>query len=1018
MNEKTSITTIKREIKKGMLCADMCGVKKEQICFVKAEVQNLTKRDHYQFYLQDKEQKEKHYLCILNPSFAMVLGVPEKGRVYDFFLAPYGNDDRYFVFFFMTEDREGIFGEYLQRVNRKPDVEVLLAYLQYSDEQKRSVEEQQKVKKYVRTDTNLPGDTVFFQIPELRCKYELTKEHYPPEQRRYIEGMFRRYESSGDSKEKQHAQECLKYYLSINTRDSTIPPLDIQKIRRMVKKSFYGMEAVTRRIIEILVAGQKKGNSSCRILLVGNPGTGKTGIVHAVSEAIGRKLILIEGSAMQSGLDLLGTDYSYDKAEPGQMATQLLRMGNMECTVLIDELDKMGRDARDGDCMNALISLLEGYDTYLEGRLDVRNTIFMATANSLYGIPDAVLNRFEIIRIPDYDFETKVKIAEKYTLPDLLKQYGIGGKTLKIHRSVLEILARNYCGDAGMRDIKRYLEKMIQKVIVLFREKKQQKVTISAGNYKVFLEEEPDRENLRIRYNAQCEKYDSRERVVMEELFSKLNSPYISTQEKKVIRKKLKYHLDSCPENESTEKTDLRELYRILETTHFGMRETKKAIIRAYAAQKQPCFRFLLYGPMGTGKTSLVNAMGKALGMPVIRINCNGLQDVSVLKGFLDSWSRADSGAVIKGMAEHGTRRVLIHLDELDKTARGKNGEVEAVFMELLDDSKIWHDLFLDYPVSLDSVSFIATANDPQRISPVLLDRFRMIPITGYEPWEKRIIALNYILPRILRECGYENLNICLENEGIEYLTEICKTESGVRGLERGLRTAVEALIEEHIHTGETEFSITRSLVEKEIGIYLTQDEAGPGKKECAHGIARLLTVCQGVGEVACVEATLLEQNEIMVTGNVEEDIRESVQVIRTLVEDMTRICGKGIHVHYGNLGQKKEGPSGGVSTFVAVYSAYTFQKVPMNMAFTGEVTLKGYITSVGAVKEKILAAENYGCSKIFLPERNFYSLPEQFRKMRKIELVPVNHVQEIVEVLFKSENLNGIVKTDRTSCN
>lgn len=164
---------------------------------------------------------------------------------------------------------------------------------------------------------------------------------------------------------------------------------------------------VTERIVEILMAAKKSGNSASCILLVGSPGTGKTELVHAIAHGVNRPVVTIEGSAMSSGLDLIGEDKVYDKAEPGAATLQFFRAGTTNVVLLLDEVDKMGHLHRDGDCYNALLSLLQGYDLYLEGRIDISSTLVIATANSIEGIPEAVINRFEVIHIPDYDFNTR-----------------------------------------------------------------------------------------------------------------------------------------------------------------------------------------------------------------------------------------------------------------------------------------------------------------------------------------------------------------------------------------------------------------------------------------------------------------------------------------------------------------------------------------------------------------------------------------------------------------------------------
>ena len=466
------------------------------------------------------------------------------------------------------------------------------------------------------------------------------------------------------------------------------------------------------------------------------------------------------------------------------------------------------------------------------------------------------------------------------------------------------------------------------------------------------------------------------------------------------------------PYEENREKVGIESFYRTLEESHFGMEAVKRQIIRSYYSEKQPNFRFLFYGPAGTGKTSLINAVGKALDIPVVRINCNGLYDVSVLKGTPDLYGNGDCGAVIRGMSKKRTRRVLIHLDEIDKGLKhGGSGDIESVLMELLDDGRIWHDTFLDFPINMDSVSFIATCNSLNEISPILLDRFRLIPVMGYEPCEKKQIASDYILPRLVRRSGYDNLQIHMDAAAAEYLVDYCAPGRGVRGLEHCLRTAVEALIEEYCSSGKEELYISKCLLEKEIGSAVEKEDECPYKDTKAVGIAKGIGVCNGIGRIMTVEATVLDRNEIVITGSVEEDTRESVLVIRTLVETMTSIQGKGLHIHFGTIGERKCGPSAGLSVFAATYSAYTGLPVPMDLALTGEVTLKGYVTGVGGVEEKIRGAQKSGCGLICVPKQNYTEKVEALCENSETKVLPIYHVKEVLKHVFgEGEGKDGVI--------
>lgn len=967
------------------------------IC-VESEVYNLWKNLLYEFHIIDQEDECRRLNCCLEMMLAKQLGEPLEGEIYCFFLALDEETELYHVRSYIKTSDKPILREYLERVGRNPDNKVLAAFSGMTEEQKESLKRQLDSPEYAEGERDERPAPIFNTESELKCKYALVKGHYTPKSREYIEGKFAVLQKSSDSKEKHHAKECLKYFLTINSGVQKGFSFSADSLRKEISASLYGMETVTERIVEILMAARRSGNSNCRILLVGSPGTGKTEMVHGVSRGINRPIVTIEGSAMRSGLDLIGEDKIYDKSEPGAATLQFFRAGTTDVVLLIDEVDKMGKDARDGNCFNALLSLLEGYDTYLEGCLDLSSTLVFATANSLYGIPDAVVNRFEVIHIPDFDFERKIKISEEYCVPKLLRKYHLSEDELRINKDVIEIVARQYCSDAGMRDTLKYLEMIFQKVLANNAEGL---VSVNTENIKEYLAVKPDKTNLRVLYNNQYQYYSEEERREIEGMFSTMASPAADSKERMTIRRKLEYHIYMNPYEENREKVDIESFYRTLEESHFGMEAVKRQIIRSYYSEKQPNFRFLFYGPAGTGKTSLINAVGKALDIPVVRINCNGLYDVSVLKGTPDLYGNGDCGAVIRGMSKKRTRRVLIHLDEIDKGLKHGGAEnIESVLMELLDDGRIWHDTFLDFPINMDSVSFIATCNSLNEISPILLDRFRLIPVMGYEPCEKKQIASDYILPRLIRRSGYDNLRIHMDDTAAEYLVD-CAPGRGVRGLEHCLRTAVEALIEEYCSSGKEELYISKCLLEKEIGSAVEKEDECPCKDTKAVGIAKGIGVCNGTGRIMTVEATVLDRNEIVITGSVEGDTRESVLVIRTLVETMTSIHGKGLHIHFGTIGERKCGPSAGLSVFAATYSAYTGLPVPMDVAFTGEVTLKGYVTGVGGVEEKIRGAQKSGCSLICVPKQNYTEKVEELCENSETKVLPIYHVKEVIKHVF-----------------
>lgn len=307
------------------------------IC-VESEVYNLQKNLLYEFHIIDQEDERRRLNCCLEMMLAKQLGEPMDGEKYCFFLALDEETELYHVQSYIKTSDKPILREYLERVGYNPDNKVLTAFSGMTKEQKESLKRQLDSPEYAQKERDERPAPIFNTESELKCKYELVNGHYSPKSREYIEGKFAVLQKSSDSKERHHAKECLKYFLTINSGVQKGFSFSADSLRKEINASLYGMETVTERIVEILMAARRSGNSNCRILLVGSPGTGKTEVVHAVSRGINRPIVTIEGSAMRSGLDLIGEDKIYDKSEPGAATLQFFRAGTTDVVLLIDEV--------------------------------------------------------------------------------------------------------------------------------------------------------------------------------------------------------------------------------------------------------------------------------------------------------------------------------------------------------------------------------------------------------------------------------------------------------------------------------------------------------------------------------------------------------------------------------------------------------------------------------------------------------------------------------------------------------
>ncbi len=451
----------------------------------------------------------------------------------------------------------------------------------------------------------------------------------------------------------------------------------------------------------------------------------------------------------------------------------------------------------------------------------------------------------------------------------------------------------------------------------------------------------------------------------------------------------------------SVENDDAESITKALNESHYGLTEIKERIAE-YATLKRNSENvaspiICLVGPPGVGKTSIAMAIANCLNRKFYKISVGGLNDSTELIGSRKTYLGAMPGKIMQAIMKCDVKNPLILIDEVDKLVKDYKGDPAATLLEILDESqnKFFVDNYIEEPFDLSEVLFILTANEIDKIPNTLLDRMEIITIDSYSVYEKIDIAKNYLLKAIFEEY---NVNFKVSKEVLEYIVTKYTKEPGVRELKRIL----EKLVRKTFVYESGMKSITINLANK----YLGKEIVNYLPKIRDYGIANTLAYTTLGGLTSHVEVSKYPGNgKLTITGNTGDILKESVEVVKSFLTSDYEIDTNSfnIHVHFMAGSLKKDGPSAGVSVAVAMLSLFEKKLVDGDIAFTGEITLKGEILPVGGIKEKLIAAASEGIKTIFIPKANemdLIDIPENVFNLVTIKLV--SDFTEIYDFLFR----------------
>jgi ATP-dependent Lon protease len=413
-------------------------------------------------------------------------------------------------------------------------------------------------------------------------------------------------------------------------------------------------------------------------------------------------------------------------------------------------------------------------------------------------------------------------------------------------------------------------------------------------------------------------------------------------------------------------------------------------------------------GPPGVGKTSLGQAIAKALGRKFYRLSLGGMRDEAEIRGHRRTYIGALPGRILQGLKTVGTNNPVFMMDEIDKVGDDYRGDPSSALLEVLDpeQNSSFSDHYMNLPFDLSKVMFITTANRSDTIPRPLLDRMEVIQLSGYTLEEKKVIARKYLLPRQITENGLKARQIKLKDEMLEVIISKYTHEAGVRNLERALGQICRKIARKIAEGGKGPYSISANTIDRYLGPpkYLPETELDTSLQP---GLVIGLAWTEVGGELLHIETAVLPgKGKLILTGHLGDGMKESAQAALSYCrsrKDELNVTAEyfdqiDIHIHVPAGAIPKDGPSAGITMATALFSAISQQPVKKKFAMTGEVTLRGRVLPIGGLKDKSLAALRAGIDNIIIPhdnEKDLVEIPEELRK--KITFHPVQHMDEVI---------------------
>lgn len=487
------------------------------------------------------------------------------------------------------------------------------------------------------------------------------------------------------------------------------------------------------------------------------------------------------------------------------------------------------------------------------------------------------------------------------------------------------------------------------------------------------------------------------------------------SQEGNVLRTYIETLLELPWKKMSKDNDDIRHAEKILNEDHYGLEQVKERILEYLAVRtltkKGTSPIICLVGPPGTGKTSIARSVARALGKKYVRISLGGVRDEAEIRGHRKTYVGAMPGRIVEGMRQAGYSNPLMLLDEIDKVSSDYKGDTSSALLEVLDGEQNvkFRDHYVEVPIDLSQVLFIATANTTQTIPGPLLDRMELIEVNSYTENEKFHIARDYLVTKQMGSNGLKESQITFSDKSLEKIIHNYTREAGVRNLERRIGDVCRKAARQFLENDRKSIKITESNLEKYLGKEkITFEDAN---EEDQVGIVRGLAWTSVGGDTLQIEVNVMPgKGNLLMTGQLGDVMKESAQTALTYVRSVCPEHGiaddyfekHDLHIHIPEGAVPKDGPSAGITMATAMLSAVTEKPVLAKVAMTGEITLRGRVLPIGGLKEKILAAKMAHITKVLVPDKNRPDIGELSKEITKgLDIVYVRSMVDVAREAF-----------------
>ena len=493
----------------------------------------------------------------------------------------------------------------------------------------------------------------------------------------------------------------------------------------------------------------------------------------------------------------------------------------------------------------------------------------------------------------------------------------------------------------------------------------------------------------------------------------RLDQMHPDSAEASVVRTYLDWLVELPWSKTTKDIIDIKNAKTVLDEDHFGLKHVKDRILEYLSVRKLnpkmkgPILCFV--GPPGVGKTSLGQAIARAVKRKFVRISLGGIRDEAEIRGHRRTYIGALPGRILQGLKQGGTNNPVFMMDEIDKLGSDFRGDPSSALLEALDpeQNSSFSDHYLNLPFDLSKVMFILTANFTDTIPSALLDRMEVITLSGYTEDEKQVIAQRHLIPRQLKENGLKSKTLSISKGSLSKIISEYTSEAGLRNLEREISSLCRKVARKIAEGDKGPFRITKNNLQSYLGVPKYFPEMDQENSQV--GLSTGLAWTQAGGEVLYVEASLIDgKGELIVTGQIGEVMQESARAALSYARANLVSFGvkknildnKDVHIHVPAGAIPKDGPSAGIAMATALISILINKPVNKDVAMTGEITLRGRVLPIGGLKEKALGALRAGIRTIIIPEKNKKDLIEiPMNIKRKIDFVPVKNMEKVISL-------------------